>query len=62
MSNKIKSPNEKGNGFIWSLVALLVIVAAVVAYVVYNGKQAEPINTPTAPVPKSPSPVPSLTT
>ena len=41
MSNKIKSPNDKGNGFIWSLVALLVIVAAVVAYVVYNGKQAE---------------------
>lgn len=41
MSNKIKSPNEKGNGFIWSLVALLVIVAAVVGYVVYNGKQAE---------------------
>lgn len=37
-SSKIQNPNAKSNGFVWALVALLVIVVAVVAYIVVNGK------------------------
>lgn len=40
MSNKIKNPNEKSNSFLWALLALVVVVAAVVAYIVINGKEA----------------------
>ncbi|QGU08178.1 hypothetical protein COCCU_11345 [Corynebacterium occultum] len=41
MSNKIKSPNEKSNGFIWAIVAVLVIAVIVVGYIVYSGKDAK---------------------
>lgn len=40
MSNKIKSPNEKSNGFIWALVAILVIAVIIVGYIVYSGQGA----------------------
>lgn len=41
MSNKIKSPNEKSNGFIWAIVAVLVIAVIVVGYIVYSSKDAK---------------------
>lgn len=41
MSNKIKSPNEKSNGFIWAIVAVLVIAVVVVGYIVYSNKDAK---------------------
>lgn len=41
MSNKIKSPNEKSNGFLWALVAVLVIAVAVVGYIFVSGKGAK---------------------
>ncbi|MGP6174387.1 DsbA family protein [Corynebacterium sp. A21] len=41
MSNKIKSPNEKSNGFIWAIVAVLVIAVVVVGYIVYSSKDAK---------------------
>lgn len=40
MSNKIKSPNEKSNGFIWALVAILVIAVVIVGYIVYSSQGA----------------------
>ncbi|MGD7003742.1 DsbA family protein [Corynebacterium halotolerans] len=41
MSNKIKSPNDRGNGFIWALVAILVIAVIIVAYIVYSSQGAK---------------------
>lgn len=41
MSNKVKSPNDKGNGFIWALVAILVIAVIIVGYIVYSGQGAK---------------------
>ncbi|APT85368.1 DsbA family protein [Corynebacterium aquilae] len=41
MSNKIKSPNEKSHGFIWALVIVAMVIAAVLAYIVTNGEKAE---------------------
>lgn len=38
MSNKIKNPNDKGSGFLWALVALLVVIAVVVGYIVVQGR------------------------
>lgn len=40
MSTKIKNPNEKSNGFLWALIALIVIVAVVVGYIVISGREA----------------------
>lgn len=37
--SKIQNPNEKSKGFIWALVALLVIVAAVIAFILMQGKK-----------------------
>lgn len=41
MSTRIKNPNEKSNGFLWALLALLVIVAVVVGYIVISGRDAK---------------------
>ena len=37
MSTKIKSPNEKGHGFLWALAAVLVVAAVVIGYIVTSG-------------------------
>lgn len=37
--SKIQNPNEKSKGFIWALVALVVIVAAVIAFILMQGKK-----------------------
>ncbi|MBV7292454.1 DsbA family protein [Corynebacterium sp. TAE3-ERU16] len=34
MSKKIKSPNEKGHGFLWALVAVLVVAVIVIGYII----------------------------
>ncbi|MDE5064022.1 thioredoxin domain-containing protein [Wolbachia endosymbiont of Drosophila chauvacae] len=39
MSQKIKAPNQKGNGFLWGIVALVVIVVVVVAVIVVNNRK-----------------------
>ncbi|MDY3127197.1 MAG: thioredoxin domain-containing protein [Corynebacterium sp.] len=36
---KIKDPNEKGAGFLWGIVALLLIAAVVIGYIVWNGQR-----------------------
>ncbi|APT91992.1 hypothetical protein CPHO_02725 [Corynebacterium phocae] len=42
MSIKVSDPNSKSNsGFIWALVVLLAIVAAVIGYIVWNGQNAK---------------------
>ncbi|QPK78852.1 thioredoxin domain-containing protein [Corynebacterium lizhenjunii] len=42
MSKKVTNPNAKGSsGFLWGLVALLAIIAAVIAYIVWNGQGAK---------------------
>lgn len=38
MSQKIKNPNDKGNGFVVGLVALIAVIAVVVGAVVYMGR------------------------
>lgn len=39
MSKKVSNPNAKGgSGFIWAIVAALVIAAVVIGYVVYSGQ------------------------
>lgn len=38
MSQKIKAPNQKGNGFLWGVVALVVIVIVVVVVIVVNNR------------------------
>lgn len=41
MSTKIKSPNERGNGFLWALLAVLVIAVGVVGFIVVSGKDSK---------------------
>ncbi|QRJ59679.1 thioredoxin domain-containing protein [Corynebacterium macginleyi] len=42
--SKVSDPNAKsGNGFIWGVGVLLVIIAVVIGYIVWNGKQANEI-------------------
>ena len=42
--SKVSDPNAKsGNGFIWGVGVLLVIIAVVIGYIVWNGKQADEI-------------------
>lgn len=42
MSTKVTDPNAKSNaGFLWGLGVLLVIVAAVIGYIVWNGQGAK---------------------
>ena len=39
--SKVTDPNDKGgNGFIWGVGVLLVIIAVVIGYIVWNGKQS----------------------
>ncbi|AGP30268.1 DsbA family protein [Corynebacterium terpenotabidum] len=38
MSQKIKAPNEKSNGFLWGIVAIVVIAVVVIALVVIQGR------------------------
>lgn len=40
MSQKIKAPNEKSGGFLWGLVAIVVIAVVVIAVVVVQGRKA----------------------
>lgn len=41
-SRKVADPNAKGkSGFLWGLVALLVIVAVVIGYIIWNGQSAK---------------------
>ena len=41
--SKVTDPNAKGgNGFIWGVGVLLVIIAVVIGYIVWNGKQSSP--------------------
>ena len=43
--SKVSDPNAKGgNGFIWGVGVLLVIIAVVIGYIVWNGKQSSPIS------------------
>ncbi|MEJ5928711.1 thioredoxin domain-containing protein [Corynebacterium sp. H128] len=41
MSNKIKSPNEKSNGFLWALLTILLIAVVVVGYIFWSGKSSK---------------------
>lgn len=41
MSNKIKNPNEKNNGFLWAILAVLLIAAVIIGYIFINGKNAK---------------------
>ncbi|MBK4142371.1 thioredoxin domain-containing protein [Corynebacterium macginleyi] len=42
--SKVSDPNAKsGNGFIWGVGVLLVIIAVIIGYIVWNGKQANEI-------------------
>ncbi|MEZ2122754.1 MULTISPECIES: DsbA family protein [unclassified Corynebacterium] len=43
MSTKIKSPNEKGHGFLWALLAVLGVAVLVIGYIVISGNQEEPV-------------------
>lgn len=38
MSTKVKSPNQKGNGFIWAVGAIIVIAVIVVAYIIFTNR------------------------
>ncbi|MCQ9353478.1 thioredoxin domain-containing protein [Corynebacterium sp. 153RC1] len=38
--SKIQNPNQKSNGFLWAVIALLVIVAAVVGFIVMQGSKS----------------------
>lgn len=39
MSGKVRNPNETSKGFLWAVLALVLIAAAVIGYVVISGKQ-----------------------
>lgn len=39
MSGKVRNPNETSRGFLWAVLALVVIAVAVIAYVVMSGQQ-----------------------
>lgn len=41
MSTKIKNPNEKSNGFLWALLAILLIAAVVVGYIFMSNKNSK---------------------
>lgn len=41
MSTKIKSPNEKSNGFLWALLAVLLVAVVVVGYIFMSNKGAK---------------------
>lgn len=37
----VRNPNQKSHGFLWALIALLVIAAVVIGYIVMNGQNAK---------------------
>lgn len=41
LSKRVQNPNQKSNGFLWALLALILVVVAVVGYIVFDGKQAK---------------------
>ncbi|MDO5076245.1 thioredoxin domain-containing protein [Corynebacterium sp.] len=41
MSKKIQNPNEKGNGFLWAVLVVLLLAMALVGYIVISGKDAK---------------------
>lgn len=41
MSNKVKNPNEKSNGFLWALLIVLLLAVGLVGYIVVSGKSAK---------------------
>lgn len=43
VSTKIKSPNEKGHGFLWALLAVLGVAVVVIGYIVISGSEEEPV-------------------
>jgi len=49
VSQKIKAPNEKSNGFLWGLVAIVVIAVVVIAVVVIQGRDSKSGNEGLAP-------------
>ncbi len=40
-TTKVKNPNERGNGFIWALVILGLVIAAVIGYILFTGRSAQ---------------------
>ncbi|MDO4911876.1 MAG: thioredoxin domain-containing protein [Corynebacterium sp.] len=40
MSTKVQNPNQKGNGFLYGVIAVVVIIAVLIGYVVINNKKA----------------------
>lgn len=43
MSQKIKAPNQKSSGFLWGLVAIVVIAVVVIAVVVIQGRDSKDV-------------------
>lgn len=48
VSTKIKSPNEKGHGFLWALAAVLVVAAIVIGYIITSGDGKTPASSSTS--------------
>ena len=38
---KIQSPNENGSGFIWAIIAVVLVAVAVIAYVIISGNKSQ---------------------
>lgn len=38
MSSTVKSPNQKSNGFLWAVIAVVVIAAVVIGYIIISGQ------------------------
>ncbi len=41
MSGKVRNPNETSKGFLWAIIALVVIAIAIIGYVIFAGQQAQ---------------------
>lgn len=41
MSSTVKSPNQRGNGFLWAVVGIVVIAVVIVGYIVINGQNSK---------------------
>ena len=40
-TTRVKNPNERGNGFIWALVILGLVIAVVIGYILFTGRTAQ---------------------
>ena len=40
-TTRVKNPNERGNGFIWALVILGLVIAVVIGYILFTGRAAQ---------------------